>query len=189
MVVTSAQTNTPLERAVGLFATHQAAEQAMYRLRDTGFNMDQISIVARSGDGLRDITGDGTTVPPESITQEAQEGAGAGATTGAIAGGTIGLIGSLGILAIPGVGLVAEAGFLLGNALLGSGIGAASGGLIGALAGWGIPEDRATYYNDRVYKENEYLVLLEGTQSEIRKAEAVLREGGIRDWGTYPSTV
>ena len=180
-------TDTQLQRAIGLFPTRHAAEQAMYRLRDSGFNMDRISVVARSGEGLRSVAGESTQVPPQSMTAEAKEGAGAGAATGAIAGGTIGLIGSLGILAIPGVGIAAEVGFLLGNALLSSGIGAASGGLIGALIGWGIPEDRATYYHDRIYKENEYLVLVEGTTSEIRTAEAVLRENGIRDWGTYDS--
>ena len=43
---------------------------------------------------------------------------------GAVTGGAIGLIGSLGVLAIPGVGAAAEVGFLLGNTLMGSGIGA-----------------------------------------------------------------
>ena len=83
-----------------------------------------------------------------------------------------------GVLAIPGVGAAAEVGFLLGNTLLGSGIGAAGGGLVGALIGWGVPEERANYYNDRVYNENDYLVMVEGTEAEIRAAEAVLQEGG-----------
>ena len=175
-------------RAVGLFSTRQEAEQAMHRLRDSGFHMDRISVVAKSGEGLRDLTTDGDYDPNKSSTEQARDGAGAGATAGALTGGAIGLIGSLGVLAIPGVGLAAEVGFLLASTLLGSGIGAASGGLLGALIGWGIPEDQANYYNNRVYNNSEYLVLVEGTEQEIHAAELVLRESGIRDWNTYGST-
>jgi len=174
-------------RAVGLFSNRQEAENALYRLRDTGFEMDHISIVAKSGEGLRDLSGNDYD-PSKSDTEQAKGGAGAGATAGAVTGGAIGLIGSLGVLAIPGVGAAAEVGFLLGNTLLGSGIGAAGGGLIGALIGWGVPEDKANYYNDRVYNENDFLVMIEGTEAEIRAAESILQEGGIRDWGVYGST-
>jgi hypothetical protein len=180
-------TQREYRRAVGLFSNRREAEDALYRLRDTGFDMDHISIVAKSGEGLRDISGNDYD-PSKSDAEQAKGGAGAGATAGAVTGGAIGLIGSLGVLAIPGVGAAAEVGFLLGNTLLGSGIGAAGGGLVGALIGWGVPEERANYYNDRVYNENDFLVMVEGTEAEIRAAEAVLQEGGIRDWGVYGST-
>ncbi|MFQ4137189.1 general stress protein [Nodosilinea sp. PGN35] len=174
-------------RAIGLFSTRQEAEQAMYRLRDSGFNMDRVSVVAKSGEGLRDLTTDQSYDPNKSPSEQAKGGAGAGAKAGAVTGGAIGLIGSLGVLAIPGVGVAAEVGILLANALLGSGIGAAGGGLFGALIGWGIPENRANYYNDRVNTNNEYLVLVEGTEQDIRAAELVLRESGIRDWDIFSS--
>ncbi|TVQ08490.1 MAG: hypothetical protein EA368_11700 [Leptolyngbya sp. DLM2.Bin27] len=175
-------------RAVGLFSTRPEAEQAMHRLRDSGFNMDRISVIAKAGKGLRDITTEQKYDPSKSKEEQAQGGAGAGATAGAVTGGAMGLIGSLGVLAIPGVGPVAEVGLLLANTLLGSGIGAAGGGLLGALIGWGIPEDRANYYNDRVNNNHEYLVLVEGTEQDIRAAELVLRENGIRDWDIFTST-
>ncbi|MBE9112717.1 general stress protein [Nodosilinea sp. LEGE 07298] len=182
--------NQPIQkrRAVGLFSTRQEAERAMHRLRDTGFDMNSISVVAKSGEGLRDLTTDRDYDPNKSNAEQAKGGAGAGATAGAATGGAIGLIGSLGILAIPGVGPIAEVGFLLANTLLGGGIGAASGGLLGALIGWGVPEDRANYYNDRVYNNDDYLVLVEGTEQEIRAAESVLSDNGIRDWNIYGST-
>lgn len=173
-------------RAVGLFSTRQEAEQALHQLRDSGFNMDHISIVAKSGEGLKDLaSSEGSYDPSKTNAEQARGGAGAGATAGAVTGGAIGLIGSLGVLALPGIGAVAEVGFLLANTLLGGGIGAVSGGLIGALVGWGVPEDRANYYNDRVYNDNDYLVMVEGTDAEIRTAESILSRGGIRDWGIY----
>ncbi len=173
-------------RAIGLFSTRQEAEDALYRLRDTGFNMDHISIVAKSGAGLKDLTGNDYD-PSTSGREQAKGSFGAGATAGAIAGGAIGLIGSLGVLAIPGVGVAAEVGFLLGDTLLGSGIGAVGGGLIGALLDWDVPEEKASHYNHRVYNENDFLVMVEGTEAEIRAAESVLRESSIRDWGVYGS--
>lgn len=176
-------------RAVGLFSTRLEAERAMHRLRDTGFHMDRISIVAKSGEGLRDLTTDNNNYDPNKPkSEQAKGGAGAGATAGAVTGGAIGLIGSLGVLAIPGVGPIAEVGLLLANTLIGGGIGAASGGLLGALIGWGVPEDRANYYNDRVYNNDDYLVLVEGSEQEIQAAESVLNEHGIRDWNIYGST-
>jgi hypothetical protein len=179
-------TSNELRRAVGLFSTRAEAEQALYRLRDSGFNMDHISVVAKSGEGLTDLTGhNGTYDHAKSDAEQAKGGAGAGATAGAATGGAIGLIGSLGVLAIPGIGPAAEVGFLLANTLLGSGIGAASGGLLGALIGWGVPEDRANYYNDRVYNQNDYLVMVEGSEQEIQAAQTVLSNNGIRDWGVY----
>ncbi len=184
-------TQTRYHRAVGLFTTRKEAEAALHRLRDTSFDMDHISIVAKSGEKLRDLDSNNVSQRGDakrSDAEQAKDGAGAGATTGAVAGGVVGLIGSLGVLAIPGVGAAAEVGFLLGNTLLGSGIGAVGGGLVGALIGWGVPEDEANYYNDKVYNEDNYLVMVEGTEDEIRAAETVLREQGIRDWGIYGST-
>ncbi|MGB3312031.1 MAG: general stress protein [Nodosilinea sp.] len=181
--------STQKRRAVGLFSTRQEAERAMHRLRDTGFHMDHISIVAKSGEGLRDLTSDNDNYDPNKPkSEQAKGGAGAGATAGAATGGAIGLIGSLGVLAIPGVGPIAEVGFLLATTLLGGGIGAASGGLLGALIGWGVPEDQANHYNDRVHNNGDYLVLVEGTEQEIQAAESVLSENGVRDWSMYGST-
>ncbi len=180
---------TQKRRAVGLFSTRQEAERAMHRLRDTGFHMDRVSVVAKSGEGLKDLTSDNDNYDPNKPkSEQTKGGAGAGAKAGAITGGAIGLVGSLGILAIPGVGPIAEVGFLLANTILGGGIGAASGGLLGALIGWGVPEDQANHYNDRVHNNGDYLVLVEGSDQEIQAAASVLSEHGVRDWNIYGST-
>ncbi|MDJ0596805.1 MAG: hypothetical protein QNJ72_43725 [Pleurocapsa sp. MO_226.B13] len=136
------------QRAVGTFPTRQDAERALTELRDAGFNMEQISAIARKpqSDDIADVE-------VKSSGQRAKESAETGAVLGATAGGMLGLIGSLSVLAIPGVGLATEAAVLLGNALLGSGIGAASGSLVGALIGWGIPGTR----NKRYTTANFYL--------------------------------
>jgi uncharacterized membrane protein len=55
---------------------------------------------------------------------------------------------ALGVLAVPGIGLVA-AGPILAT-LAGLGAGAAAGGLTGALIGLGIPEHEAKFFNEEI---------------------------------------
>ncbi|ACB51859.1 hypothetical protein cce_2511 [Crocosphaera subtropica ATCC 51142] len=172
--------NYTTKHAIGTFETRENAEAALHKLRDEGFNMDKVSIITRHDESDRDFAG----AEVKSSGEQAKGGAKAGATAGAATGGVLGLIGGLGVLAIPGVGPVAELGVVLANTLLGGGIGAVGGGLIGALIGWGVPEDQAKYYNDRV-SEGHYLLLLEGTTQEVNMAESILQRHQIRNWNLY----
>ncbi|MBD2001237.1 hypothetical protein H6G00_32370 [Leptolyngbya sp. FACHB-541] len=167
-------------RAIGVFSSRQDAEMALQELRDAGFNMDRVSIIARNAKG-KDQISDADMNPKE---EQVKGGAGAGAVAGSATGGLLGLIGGLGVLAIPGVGPAAEVGIVLANTLLGSGIGAAGGGLAGALIGWGVPEERAQYYGDRL-EQGDYVLVLEGSSDDVRTAEAILNNRGIRDWDFY----
>ena len=69
--------------------------------------------------------------------------------TGAALGGATGLLAALASLAIPGVGPII-AGGVLGTTLAGAGIGAAAGGLIGALTSLGLSEEDARYYEEGI---------------------------------------
>lgn len=168
------------KRAVGTFSTHQDAENALIQLRDVGFNMDQISAIAKSPEGGETLA----NVEVKSSDQRVKDGAETGAVMGAATGGILGLIGSLSILAIPGVGVATEVAVLLGNALLGGGIGTAGGSLVGALIGWGIPEEQAAYYQD-LLSQGSYVVLVEGTEAEINGAAAILLNHKINNWNIY----
>lgn len=174
-----------MQRAVGTFASRPGAERALHELRDSGFNMDKISVVVKNVEGQEQLSG---TEYEKSKGEQAAGGAKAGATAGGVTGGIIGLIPSLGVLAIPGVGPVAEIGVILANTLIGGGIGAASGGLLGALIGWGVPEERANYYNDKL-TQGYYVVLVEGTATEINAAQIILSNQGVQDWEIYNSPV
>lgn len=177
---TTTSRDNEIRRAVGTFSNREDAEFALTELRDAGFNMDKISIIAKDAELEKNIGG----VEVKSDKEQAKGGAAAGATAGAATGGLLGLIGGLGVIALPGVGAIAELGIVLANTLLGSGIGAAGGGLVGALIGWGIPEDRARYYDDML-SQGRYIVLVEGTPAEMNGAEAILQNRRIQDWGVY----
>ena len=167
------------KRAVGTFPTRREAEAALTQLRDSGFDMDRISAIAQNQSGK--LEGD---IEIQSSEERAKEGAETGAVMGATTGGILGLIGSLSILAIPGVGIATEVAVLLGNALLGSGIGAAGGTLVGALVCWGIPQEEAEYYEE-LLSEGVYVVLVEGSEAEISGAKAILLNHQLNNWRVY----
>jgi len=171
-------------RAVGVFSNYRDAEAALNQLKNSGFDMNYVSVVARDADKHHDIAGADVK---DASGNKADEGAVTGAVTGGALGGLTGLLVGLGALAIPGVGPVMLAGATataIATTLSGTAIGAAAGGLIGALVGLGIPEERAKVYSDRVSR-GDYLVLVDGTDEEIAVAERILHHGGIQDWGIY----
>ena len=170
----------PQRRAVGTFATRQDAEIALIELRDSGFNMDRVSAIAQNPTDEQKLA----DVEVKSSSQRAKDAAETGAVMGATTGGVLGIIGSLSILAIPGVGLATEAAVLLGNALLGSGLGAAGGSIVGALIGWGIPEEQAKYYEE-LLSQGKYVILVEGSEAEMNGAEAILLNRQIDNWNNY----
>ena len=174
------------KRAVGVFSTYSDAEAALSELKNSGFPMNQVSVVARDATQHENVGGADVT---DDVAKKArvENDAAKGAVTGGALGGLTGLLVGLGALAIPGIGPVMLAGATataIATTLSGTAIGAAAGGLIGALIGLGIPEERARVYNDRVSR-GDYLVMIEGTEDEIRRAEAILSHRGIQDWGIY----
>ncbi len=55
---------------------------------------------------------------------------------------------------------------------------------MGALIGLGIPEERARVYQDRVAR-GSYLVIVDGTDADIARAEAILHRRGVEEYGVY----
>ncbi|GAC1506280.1 MAG: hypothetical protein NVS2B14_18250 [Chamaesiphon sp.] len=172
------------KRALGVFSTRQDAEHALKELKDSGFPMDKVSVVARDTDTKDNIAG---AEVHDRVGNKADKGAATGAATGGALGGLGGLLVGLGALAIPGIGPVMLAGAAattIATTLSGAAIGAAAGGLIGALVGLGIPEERAKVYNERV-SQGDYLVMVEGTEDDMRRAETILSHRGVQEWGIY----
>jgi hydrogenase maturation factor len=66
----------------------------------------------------------------------------------------------------------------------GAGLGAAAGGIVGALTGLGIPEEEARADSEQVSR-GEYLVILDGTEAEMNRAAALLMTQGIREWRVH----
>jgi hypothetical protein len=173
-------------RAVGVFPNRLDAEDALLSIESTGFPMDTISVVGRNADKDDSVAG---IEIQDSIDDKADQGAVAGAVTGGAIGGTTGLLVGLGALAIPGVGPVLLAGAAataLATTLAGTAIGAGGASLLGALIGLGIPDNEAQVYSD-LLDSGSYLVVIDGTQAQVRSAGEILARKGIQHWQVYDS--
>ena len=126
----------------GIFPTRDIAERAVQHLIDAGFAPEDTSVLMSEGTRGREFQMDKATKAPE------------GAVTGATLGGVLGAVAAslvaIGTLAVPGLNLVAAGPIVA--ALSGLGAGAATGGLVGGLAGLGIPEHEAKFYDEEVRK-------------------------------------
>ncbi|BAZ38576.1 multi-sensor signal transduction histidine kinase [Calothrix sp. NIES-4101] len=172
------------KRAVGVFSRRQDAENALHELKNSGFPMERVSVIAQEKDQRDNIAG---AEVREKVGNQADEGASLGAATGGTVGGLTGLLIGLGTLAIPGIGPIMLAGATataIATTIAGAGIGAAAGGLLGGLIGLGIPETEARSYNTRV-ERGDYLVIIDGTDAEIAHAEQILRASGSRSGREY----
>ena len=182
---TTAEVNTArhrARRAIGVFSHRHDAEAALGELRSAGFSMNQVSLIAKD-----ERLGDRKSDRHHSDDNKADEGLRSGAITGGVLGTLGGLLVVLGALAIPGVGPVILAGATattLATALTGGVIGAAAGSIVGGLVGLGIPEEQAKVYSDR-FSKGHYLLMVEGTDAELDRAEAILRRRGIEDFIIY----
>ncbi len=131
------------QTVTALYDTYDAAVSAVNALEAAGIPHSEISIVSNNVDNrYQDVRA------PHAGTD-----AGAGAGIGAAVGGVGGLLTGLGLLAIPGVGPVVAAGWLVATAVGAVGgavVGGAAGGLVGSLAGAGVPERDANVYAEGV---------------------------------------
>ncbi|MDJ0800466.1 MAG: hypothetical protein QNJ51_27270 [Calothrix sp. MO_167.B12] len=168
------------KRAVGIFSSRLDTEIALQELKDSGFPMEQVSVIAKDAEREEDLAG---VEVRESAENETGKNTVVGAIAGSTLGGITGLLVGLGTLAIPGIGPImlagAEAAGLV-TAFAGGAIGAVTGGLIGL----GIPEERAEFYSDLV-ADGYYLTIIKGSEADIRLAQIILGSRGIREWGVY----
>ncbi|MDY7020206.1 MAG: signal transduction histidine kinase (STHK), LytS [Cyanobacteriota bacterium] len=181
-MVTNVERTGIYRRGVGVFKNREHIEKAIQKLKDSNYDMNRVSLIARNID---DVEG-AKEIVENSEGNEAPEGAGIGAVTGTVLGGVTGLLVGLGTLVIPGIGPALLAGELsaLGTTAAGAGIGALTGGLVGALTGMGIPEERAKVYESRV-KAGDYLLMVSGTEDQLAQVESSMRDCNIADYSVY----
>ncbi len=161
-----------VKTVVGLFDTHAHAEAAAHDLEKAGISHDDISLIANNTSGQ---FGDLDGAPQEStnvVSAEAETG------KGAAIGGVAGLLLSLAALAIPGLGVIAAAGWLttmVTGTLVGAGV-----GLVGALSGAGIPHDDAAYYNEAI-RRGGTLLAARVAEERVDEVAQILTSDGAAD--------
>lgn len=162
-----------------LYPTYDRAQQAVRDLEAAGVSSSDISIVSNNSDNWfsNNRTAERVDRDGDGIDDRA-EGAGTGAGVGAAVGGAAGLLAGLGLLAIPGVGPVVAAGWLVATAA-GAAAGGLTGGIIGALTQAGVSEDDAHVYAEGV-RRGGTLVTARVDDRAASQLEATLERSALR---------
>jgi len=131
----------------GLFKDQHSAERAYRSATEAGYSANDIDVIM-SEETRERYYGKNATLETE-VGSKAAEGAAVGGALGATAGAIAAAVAAAGtVLALPGLGLVIAGPLAAGVA--GAGAGGVTAGLVGALIGWGIPEDTLKKYESDV---------------------------------------
>jgi hypothetical protein len=160
------------QTTVGVFSSREAADAAVSELHRSGFSEREIGLIHRNSQDTKNVRDrKSTTVDDEA------EAATGGAATGAVAGLGIGALVGAGVLAgiVPVIGPALFAG-TLGVLASNAAGGAAVAGLVGALTGWGLSKEDATYYEGEVSAGRSIVTV---TSDRCAEAQQILtRHGG-----------
>jgi hypothetical protein len=155
------------QTVTALYDTYNFAVSAVNALEASGVPHSDISIVSNNVDNRY------TKDRPTHAAEDARKGAGIGAAVGGVGG----LLTGLGLLALPGVGPVVAAGWLVATAAgaaTGAVVGGAAGGLVGSLTGAGVPERDAQFYAEGV-RRGGTLVTARVNDARASTAREILR--------------
>jgi hypothetical protein len=160
-----------MKTIVGLFDTYAHAEIAAHDLERVGISHDDISLLANNTTAQLGPT----DAAPIHTTHHADTETEAG--KGAVAGGVTGLLLGLAAFAIPGLGAVAAAGWLMttmAGAVVGAGI-----GIVGALSEVGVPHEDAVYYNEGVRRGGTLLAVRVQDNQATQVARILNADGAV----------
>jgi hypothetical protein len=162
-----------------LYNTYGDARRALRELEAAGVKHGDISVIASNAENWYDKD-KGDTYPDRDMDgkDDRAEAAGAGAGLGAAAGGAVGALTGLGLMAIPGVGPVVAAGWLV-STLAGAAAGAATGGVLGALTQAGISDDDAHVYAEGL-RRGGAVVTARVNDEDAERLQAIMDRSSVR---------
>jgi hypothetical protein len=130
-----------------LYNNYDDARAAIRNLEAAGVKHNDISVIASNADNWYSDDRKVSTYSDRDLDgrDDRAEAAGAGAGVGATVGGVAGLLAGLGVMAIPGVGPVVAAGWLV-STLAGAAAGGLTGSVVGALTQAGVNKEDADIY-------------------------------------------
>jgi hypothetical protein len=153
---------------IGVFDTHDQAEQAVKALEAGGFPMRRLSIVGKGYQTEEKPTGFYTTG------DRVKTWGGVGLLWGSLWGLLVGA----GFFWIPGIGLIAAGGPFLHLLATAAGSAVVVGGasaLGAALVSLGLPKSDVIKY-ERYVKSDRYLIIAHGTAEEVARAAGLMQQ-------------
>jgi hypothetical protein len=165
-----------------LYNSYPDAQAAIKRLEAAGVDHGDISVLASNADGWYK---DGRPAKPSTFPDrdldgkdDRAEAAGTGAGAGAAVGGAAGVLTGLGLMAIPGVGPIVAAGWLV-STLAGAAAGGATGGVLGALTQAGVAKDEADVYAESL-RRGGALVSARVADADAPRLQAILDSSAVQ---------
>ncbi len=152
-----------MKSQVAVYDSHEKAIAAIKALSNKNFPMEHVSLL-----GKAEVTDNHIHIKSLEAAKNTPVLLGSG--TGII----VGLLSGIGVFTIPGFGFLYGAGALIG-AIGGFDIGLIAGGIGTLLATIGIKKDSVVKFHEHL-KEGKFLVVIKGPESEIEKAEQILRD-------------
>ena len=156
--------------AVAVYDRHTDAEAAVKTLQRGGFDMKKISIVARDYESEERVIG----------FLNAGDRAKIFGKLGALWGALLGVLFGSALLFIPVLGHIVILGPLASvifEGVAGAAVGGGVSALVGALSALGVPKDSILRY-ELALKANHFLLLIHGTEDEIKLARDILKASG-----------
>ena len=157
-----------MQTVTGLYDNYDDARTVISKLEEAGISSFDITIIVRAD---------------EASETSSAEGAATGAGVGALAGGAGGLLAGLGILAVPGVGPVVAAGWLVSTitgAAVGAVAGGAAGGIIGTFTDAGVDKDEAHVYAEGI-RRGSTLVSVRVDEDQVAIARSIIKDDTAAD--------
>ena len=155
-----------MKSTIGVYDTHEQAVEAVRELKRAGLPAKHLSILGHAHDPEEREHED------RKISNLAATEVGLGATLGTAAG----ILTGIGIVAIPGLGVLYGAGALVG-ALVGFDVGLIGGGILSALSIGGLKDEHNKKYDD-LLRRGKFLVIVHGDGADVDKANGILRGHG-----------
>lgn len=143
-----------MQTITAMYETHVAANQAINRLIDAGFDRDAISLA------MSDATRSRYYDPEDPAEEGVAWGVGLGAIVGAL----------VAVAAAPALYVTGP----LAVVLSGAAVGAGGGGLLGALVSLGLPEERARVFTERIEAGGVLVAVKASDEASAKRAEHLL---------------
>ena len=164
-----------------LYNNYSDAREAVRNLEAAGVAHNDITIVASNADNWysSDRKSDKGTFSDRDLDgkDDRAEAAGTGAGVGAAVGGAAGLLAGLGLMAIPGVGPVVAAGWLV-STLAGAAAGGVAGSVVGALTQAGISKEDADIYAEGL-RRGGAVVSARVTDADATRLQAIMDRSAV----------
>ena len=157
-----------------LYDTPEDGRHAVSRLEAAGVSPDDISILANNADNWFEPE---TSVALAEGVGARAEGAVAAAGIGAGLGGVAGLLAGLGLLAIPGLGPVVAAGWLVATAV-GAAAGAATGEIVGIFTGAGMSEPDADFLAEGL-RRGGTVVSVRASETKAKAIQKIMAQSAV----------